>query len=176
VGVDPELRRWLDRQEILDVLARYARAVDRRDWDLLRTCYHPGALDHHTGYDGDVEGFVDFVATVMPETLVTHHAIGQQYVEIDGDAARCESYATNVHRHLDAPDRDYTSGCRYVDRMERRDGRWRIAERFAVRDWTRSDAGRHYDTDVPGPKGRPNREDVVYHLPGWPPAERRTGR
>lgn len=167
--VDPEVRRWIDRQEIVEVVARYTRAVDRRDWALLRTCYHPDAFDHHTGYDGHAEGFIAFVRKVMPENLVTHHHIGQQYVEIEGDVARSESYGVSTHRYIGAPDHDYTSGCRYVDRMERRDGEWRIAERFAVRDWTRSDAGRFFDTDIPGPKGRQSREDRVYDLPGWPP-------
>ena len=168
--VTPELRRWLDRQEIVEVLARYTRAVDRRDWEALRACYHPGALDHHTGYDGDADGFVDFVMKVMPENLVTQHLVGQQFVEVDGDVARSEAYAINTHRHIGEPDQDYTSGCRYVDRMERRNGEWRIAERFAVRDWTRSDANRFYDTDIPGPKGTRDRDDLLFTLPGWPPA------
>ena len=34
----------LDREAIREVLARYCRAADRCDEDLLRTCYHRDAL------------------------------------------------------------------------------------------------------------------------------------
>nr|WP_213245328.1 nuclear transport factor 2 family protein [Gordonia pseudamarae] len=43
--MNEQLRDLLDRQAICDVVARYCRAIDRRDFDLLRTCYHPGAVD-----------------------------------------------------------------------------------------------------------------------------------
>ena len=39
--------RLLARQEILEVLARYARGVDRADGELLRSCYHEGAMEEH---------------------------------------------------------------------------------------------------------------------------------
>ena len=31
------------RERIRDVIHRYARGVDRRDYELVRSCYHPGA-------------------------------------------------------------------------------------------------------------------------------------
>ncbi len=51
----------LARQEIHDVVLRYCRGVDRLDLDLVRDCYHPGALDHHTGFDGTVAEYVPWV-------------------------------------------------------------------------------------------------------------------
>ena len=39
------IRRLADRQAIEDTIARYARGVDRRDWDLVRSTYHPDATD-----------------------------------------------------------------------------------------------------------------------------------
>src|SRR5690606_8792984 len=46
------------RHAITTVLQDYARGVDDRDWDLVRRCYHPDAVDDHGVYRGDVEGFV----------------------------------------------------------------------------------------------------------------------
>jgi len=166
------LRLLVDRQQIVDVVTRYTRAIDRRDYDLLRTCYHPGAVDHHTGFTGTIDEYIEWVRDGLTVFRTTQHLIGQQYVEVDGDIARCESYGTATH--WSGPDGDpsldFTSGFRYVDRMERRGGEWRIAERLAIRDWTRSDAGRFIIGKAAGPKGRPGRDDPLYHLPGWPPA------
>jgi hypothetical protein len=57
----------------------------------------------------------------------------------------------------------FVSGFRYVDRFERRDGAWRVAERWAVREWTRSIPA---DTVRPkegvGPDARRDRDDPVY--------------
>lgn len=175
-GTDtPDLRTRLgllaDRQEIIDVVARYTRAIDRRDFDLLRTCYHPDAVDHHTGFTGDIDDYVEWLREVLAEYPVTQHLVGQQYVEIDGDVARCESYGIATH-HVGPdgdPERDYTSGFRYIDRMERRDGEWRIAERLAVRDWTRREAGMFRPQPAAGPGGGHAPDDPLYHLPGWPP-------
>jgi hypothetical protein len=40
-GMRARLERALATQEIRDVLARYARGVDRADGPLLKSCYHP---------------------------------------------------------------------------------------------------------------------------------------
>ncbi|MFD1532773.1 nuclear transport factor 2 family protein [Pseudonocardia aurantiaca] len=171
IGAD-ELRRLVDRQQIVEVVFRYCRAVDRCDFDLLRTCYHPDGVDRHTGFTGDIDDYIDWLRTILARYAGTQHLIGQQFVEIDGDVARCESYG--IATHWAGPDGDpqydFTSGFRYIDRMERRCGEWRIAERLATRDWTRSDAGAFRPKEGDGPTGRPSREDPLYHLPGWPPS------
>jgi hypothetical protein len=46
---------------IQDVLYRYARGVDRRDWELVRSVYHPDATDDHGGYRGGVDGLLDYL-------------------------------------------------------------------------------------------------------------------
>ena len=45
--MDVALQRLLDEDAIKKVHLRYCRAIDRRDFDLLRTCYHPDAEDDH---------------------------------------------------------------------------------------------------------------------------------
>ncbi|TVT61332.1 nuclear transport factor 2 family protein [Amycolatopsis rhizosphaerae] len=163
-----------DRQQIVDVVARYCRSIDRRDFALLRTCYHPDATEHHTGFSGSVDEYVDWLRLALSRYAGTHHMLGQQLVDIDGDVARCESYGTATHwvGSNSDPKWDYTTGFRYVDRMERRDGHWRIAERIAVRDFSRSDAGRFRAKEGAGPSGSAAADDPLYHLPGWPPAAR----
>lgn len=45
-----------DKQEITEVLYRYARAVDRKDFDSVALCYFDDAIDNHGGYIGTVDG------------------------------------------------------------------------------------------------------------------------
>ena len=47
-----DVRKLLDKQEIYEVLCRYCRALDRGDEKLLRSVYHPDAIDHHGIFDG----------------------------------------------------------------------------------------------------------------------------
>ena len=48
-------RRLADRQEIADLCARYATALDTRDWALLETCFAAEPVFVHPG--GRLEGF-----------------------------------------------------------------------------------------------------------------------
>ena len=150
-----------DRAAIHDVVLRYCRGIDRLRMDLVRSAYHPGAIDHHTGFDGPVE---DYLAWVEPKLRArdggTMHLLGNHLVEFHGDEAVSETYGTSTHwgEPADDPRVNFTSGVRFVDHMAFRDGRWAILERWAVREWTRSDAGRLLAKEGAGPSGR--RDDL----------------
>jgi hypothetical protein len=126
---------------IRDVLARYCRAIDRLDLELLRTVYHEDATDDHGVYSGPVEGFFAFIAAGPSRGFeTTQHCLYQTMFFFDGDdVARTETYFTAYHRRRnDAGDLlEESSGARYVDRLERRHGEWRIAHRQVVTDWSR---------------------------------------
>ena len=47
--------RLRDRHEIQECLFRYVRGVDRRNWDLVRSAYHPDAYDDHGNYKGNID-------------------------------------------------------------------------------------------------------------------------
>lgn len=132
---------WLvDQQSVRDVVARYCRGIDRLDMELVRDCYHPGALDHHTGFDGPVEEFLTWVQPQLARLGGTHHMIGNQLVELHGDEAVAESYAIATHWSHTGERGNLTTGVRYVDHLSRRQGRWAITERWAVRDWGRAES------------------------------------
>jgi hypothetical protein len=167
VTADP-VAELVAKQEIYEVVLRYCRGVDRLDLDLVRDCYHEGGLDHHTGFDGTIEDYLPWVAGALSRFAGTMHVVANHLVELSGDLARAETYGTAAHwgEPADDPRRNFTSGFRYVDRVERRDGRWAIAERWAVREWTRSDAGRYLAREADGPTGRRDRSDPLYHALG----------
>jgi hypothetical protein len=141
---DDRLDRVLDQQEIRDVVYRYCRGIDRRDYPMVRSCYHPDAIDDHGDFRGGVEDFIEYVQRGLPRFDRTMHFVGNLLVEPDRDRsrARVESYTVAHHRLLASrakPERDYTVGLRYVDDFERRDGHWRIAARVCVFEWSRID-------------------------------------
>ena len=91
------LARLLDQQEIRDVYCRYCRGIDRRQFDLVRSCYHPDATDQHGEYVGDVDGFIEHVQQTSTRFDRTMHFLGNILVEVDGDWARGEAYAMAYH-------------------------------------------------------------------------------
>ena len=157
------LDELLDKQAIYEVVMRYCRGIDRLDFDLVRGAYHPDGIDHHTGFDGSVEEYISWVRPKLELLGGTMHHIGNHLVELHGDLAISESYSTATHWGHPTGG-DFTSGARYVDLMERRDGRWAITERWAVREWTRSDEGRMIRPEAEGPRGRRDGADLLVEL------------
>jgi hypothetical protein len=143
-----DLETLLARAELADVLARYVRAADRGDWDLLRTCYHDDAYDDHGEYKGGPDGLVVHVRAVAAQLMFTTHQLGQQLVEVDlpKDRARAETYCLAWYgRRSPASGRDWSiaQGLRYLDVFERRAGLWAIASRKVVMDWEHTFAVTH---------------------------------
>jgi hypothetical protein len=132
----------LAKQEIADVIYRYARGIDRLDLELVRTCYHPDAYDDHGTFQGNVEEFINYVSAFLPGYAATQHFMGNMLVEVDGERARAETYAVAYHRKAlaDGSGKDDVFGIRYVDRFERRDGDWKIAHRVVATEWRRVDS------------------------------------
>lgn len=138
---DERLEELLAHHEIREILYRYCRAVDRRQYELLRTCYHPDATDDHGFYVGGIDGFIDQLEVGLAMYETTTHLLGNITVELHGPRARSEAYLVAFHRIPadDQPARDFIIGGRYVDDFEWRDDKWRIASRVCVVDWARID-------------------------------------
>ncbi|WP_063045873.1 nuclear transport factor 2 family protein [Nocardia pseudovaccinii] len=128
-----DLRRRIryleDRTEILDCIARHARGCDRHDAELLSSAYHPDAIDEHGNTTNTGTDYAGWVNAVHAATSQTHtHNITTHTCDIDGDIAHCESYSVVVLLGIDGRTAQLVSG-RYLDRLERRNGHWRIALR-----------------------------------------------
>jgi hypothetical protein len=124
-----------DREAIRDCLYRYCRGIDRSDPELVRGAYWPGAMDHHTGFTGTVEQFVEWAMPRLAAMEQGIHMIGNVFIRIHGSMAKVESYLWSVSvLPGESPRKVITCG-RYNDRFEKRDDEWRIAERWVVHDW-----------------------------------------
>ncbi|HEY4331768.1 MAG TPA: nuclear transport factor 2 family protein, partial [Ilumatobacteraceae bacterium] len=89
---------FVAEREIRAVIMRYCRGIDRRDYDLVRSCYHADATDEHGDFAGDVDDFIEHVQRAIVAYESTMHFIGNLLVEVDGDRARVESYVMAMHR------------------------------------------------------------------------------
>ncbi|MEM9174074.1 MAG: nuclear transport factor 2 family protein [Myxococcota bacterium] len=131
---------WAERA-ITRVIQRYARAVDARDFDAVRACFHRDARIHYGDYHaGDLEETIAFLVASLPGLESTLHVFGTPWIELDLEAgeARVETYAINSATYPPgADDRSMqnVSGTRYVDLFARRDGSWAIVERRNQRVW-----------------------------------------
>jgi hypothetical protein len=137
------IERMADRAEIQDSLCRYARGVDRGDWDLVRSTYHPDAWDEHGDYRGGMDGFFVWLDKRLAGVDNSMHLLGNCLIEFAGpDFAFVETYF--VSRRMVPPDESQRGGLasgaalcrevagRYVDHFERRDGQWRVSRRIVV--------------------------------------------
>lgn len=167
-GPSVQIQDLIDRAEVTDVLARYAHGVDRRDWALVRSCYHRDAHDDHGLYQGDVDGLITFLTTLAEQFLTTTHHLGNPVIVLDGGSARVETPCLGWYRRPghDGTVRSIVQGVRYLDRLEWRDQRWAIADRTVVLDWEHV-----FDPNLPSPevpgwsRGRPGPDDPsVAHL------------
>lgn len=124
-----------DKQAITEVLFRYARAVDRGDFDTVLDCYFEDANDNHGGYNGHIQGLVDDMKIRHQTIESSIHHVTNVLIDLDGDTAQAEAYCLCFIRR--APEADGTQvvttvKCRYVDRFEKRLGTWKIADRIVV--------------------------------------------
>jgi hypothetical protein len=124
-----------DRTDILDCMHRYTRGMDRLDRDLVRSAYHDDAVDDHVGFSGPVEGFLDWAFEYHSGQVRHQHYITNHTVELDGDQAHAETYFLFVGTERDPEAALMVFGGRYVDRLERRDGRWAIVVRRCLVEW-----------------------------------------
>lgn len=127
------------RLEISEVLARYCRGVDRMDVDLLKSVYHEDSTDDHTIFKGSGWDFAEFIVKTCRQLGgVSHHNITNSLIELrSSDLAHADTYYVTHHAFAD-PDTGQKMLLlalgRYLDRLERRAGVWRIKSRLVTID------------------------------------------
>lgn len=124
------LRQLLDRQEIMAVMAAYARCADLNQPEQqagvfvedCRVSYHPA--DWIVGRDALVQA----LRTALAGYSTTSHHVSNIEIDFEGaDAATAQSAVIAWHRRHDGS--EWTLYGRYVDRWTRTEHGWRLAER-----------------------------------------------
>ena len=138
------LRELLARERIRDRIVQVARGEDRRDAISLAGCFWPDATCDFGIFSGGFAAYLDWVGPGSPAVPVTQHMLGQSLIVLEGETAKAETHVLAYHRVAAGEARDVVIGGRYLDRLERRAGAWRIARRVMLYDWSQ-DVGASVD-------------------------------
>ena len=134
-----KIQELWDREQIHQCLLKYCRGVDRFDRELILKAFHPECLDEHGKFVGTPEEFIEWALGQHGAAHLSHqHCILNHTAEIDGETAHAETYFMFVCMNRKGKPLTLGGG-RYVDRLEKRNGEWRIAARVTLRDWAMMD-------------------------------------
>jgi hypothetical protein len=132
---DDAVRVLADRDEIHDIMMRYAHGVDQREMEIVRACFAPDlkTVGWGPGEGFDRDALIRFISGVghFRETM---HMMGNQLIEVSGDTASMDTFAQLTHR-LDGDPAKLLVSSRYVEKLTRRDGAWAITQRGGEPAW-----------------------------------------
>lgn len=122
----------LARFEIVELMWRYSRAVDRHDLALLESLFWPDCEINYTNlFNGDRAQFLAWVNPHHEDSYINHqHHTTAHIVDIDSDTASGEHYCIVFLQRSDGS--ILLSSGRYLQQFEKRGGEWRILVREFV--------------------------------------------
>jgi hypothetical protein len=128
------MQELIDKEAIRAAVLAYCRGVDRGDVELLRSAYHPDAVEEHGSTHLENEAIAPSIVEMVRGNRISLHQITNQLIDLHAaDRAVCETYFTawQTMEH-DGAERMLLALGRYVDRFEKRDGSWRIIHRLVI--------------------------------------------
>lgn len=164
------LDELIARQAILDCVTRYCQGMDRLDRELALSAYHDDAFDDHGFICARAAEFVDFVISRHEAGMSAahqHHITGH-LAEIQGDVAHGSTYFLYSAVDTSSPPQTHLHGGRYIDRFECREGRWAIADRVCILEWSGALGPIDRPVIMPAPvtgKAARDRSDIQYRRP-----------
>lgn len=125
-----EAQEQADVQAIRSLVERYAYAMDRRDTELMRTCFTPDAdLSYFGGlkqFDGN--SFADALVPSLTPFKTIDHAISSIRIVVAGDTANGDMHIFATMMLADSPT-VIVRGVHVVDEYVRTDDGWKVVKR-----------------------------------------------
>ena len=138
-----DMQQMLDEYAVRSVRQKWAFARDHGEWEAMRACFHADATVRVLWYSGPVKGFLDETIESFEERKPgegSKHWFGNSRVWVKGDRALLETDAQVLGRNRTGGHLfDFTLYIRLYDRLERRQGEWRISRMDAIYDRDRLD-------------------------------------
>lgn len=128
---DAELRAVADRLAIVEVLTRYATAIDHRDWQLLDDFFSPDAEGRFEGAPLRGTGAIRaMIRSLIDGCGPTQHLLSNFRIELAGDTARSVCSVRAFHAGRGAKQGlCYELFGEYRDELVRRPEGWRVSMR-----------------------------------------------
>ncbi|MDI6028516.1 nuclear transport factor 2 family protein [Corticibacterium sp. UT-5YL-CI-8] len=165
---DDNLDILIARDSLRRLVVAYSRAVDRRDFALLRSLYHDDAFEQHgTMFEGGAEAYIAFVEQALSAYQTTVHYVVNTSFQVSGDEAEGEIHKINYHRTSGDNAYEIVTGSRSLDRYRRSQGEWRFLSRSITLDWANKRPVNEtaYDDFAAGsPLGSAGPDDRSYRL------------
>jgi hypothetical protein len=139
ISLETMVREARDRHQIAQLIVTYAQGVDRRDWDLVRSCFADDAEVEGSRTTAAIDPYLAELRPGVEYFPTTMHFMGNQLVDVDGDAGHIQTYAVGYHWKDEEAGKDDPEnlivGVRYLDTVVRRGDGWIITKRKVEPDW-----------------------------------------
>ena len=131
---------FLEKLSIYEVVQSWALYRDTGDWEGLRSTVHSDAHMTATWFDGSFEDFITAVQASWRKGSKSQHFLGGTVAQINGNKAIAQTrMSIMVRGALDNQVVDITCTGRFYDRVEKRDGKWKILKRNVIYEKDRMD-------------------------------------
>lgn len=146
-GIDPMIQELLDKKQIEDVVARYARTLDWLDDEGQSSCYWPDAAIDYGFFKGRADEFLPIVMEVERASDRRWHMLGGLIIAFASPtkaSSECYGIFAGARRGDDGTLAGNLYGGRYIDEWEKRPVQndlgkngmeWRISKRLYLLDW-----------------------------------------
>src|SRR5690554_5895575 len=94
-----DVSELLAREEIRDLLHRYCKGIDRRDWTLVRSCFADDHIHKHGEYSGPPDEFIGFASAILAKVPATHHSISNVHFTFSENRKSASTEANFVAYH-----------------------------------------------------------------------------
>jgi hypothetical protein len=133
------VREVADRLAIAHVLTLYSRGIDRCDLETLNSTFWPDGTAQYGAQAQNAHEWAAATVGALKAMNRTFHSLSNMLITVAGDRAEAETYCTAYHE-VPGPGglTEMVVGGRYLDRLEKRGGEWKIARRIYVMDWNRN--------------------------------------
>jgi len=123
-----------------DLVQAWGFARDQGRWEDLLDIFHPGGTIHVSWFRGPYPDFVDRCRQNHGRGSRSKHLLWPARVQVNGERATSETnVAILVRQTIEGVEVDLTAVSRFLDRMEKRGGRWRMVERTCIYEQDRLD-------------------------------------
>ena len=121
------------KQSIQELVLKYCRAIDRRDYESLTKLYHKDSTDDHGMFVGSGKDFIAWLPEVLSTIRVTTHTVTNHLITVKGKLAEGEVYCNAYHLTKDNQESILVG--RYLDKYIYEEDRWQFLHRKIVLDW-----------------------------------------